>query len=42
MKGIKGRTIFLTSKDERLRDVLMAGKEVDRMKETKDSSKEEQ
>ena len=41
MKGIKGRTIFLTSKNERLRDVLMAGKEGDKMKEKKDSSKEE-
>jgi hypothetical protein len=26
MKGIKGRTIFLTSKNERLRDVLMGGR----------------
>jgi len=41
MKGIKGKTIFLSSKNERLRDVLMAGKEVDKMKEKKDSSKEE-
>jgi hypothetical protein len=41
MKGIKGRTIFLTSKDERLRDVLMTGKKVDKMEEKKDSSKEE-
>jgi hypothetical protein len=41
MKGIKGRTIFLTSKNERLRDVLMVGKQVDKTKERKDSSKEE-
>jgi len=41
MKGIKGRTIFLTSKNERLRDVLMVGKQVDKTKEKKDSSKEE-
>ena len=41
IKGIKGRTIFLTSKNESLRDVLMAGKKVDKMKEKKDSSKEE-
>jgi hypothetical protein len=41
MKGIKGRTIFLTSKNESLMDVLMAGKKVDKMKEKKDSSKEE-
>ena len=41
MNGIKGRTIFLTSKNESLRDVLMAGKKVDKMKEKKDSSKEE-
>ena len=41
MKGIKGKTIFLSSKNERLRDVLMAGKKVDKMKEKKDSLKEE-
>ena len=41
IKGIKGRTIFLTSKNESLRDVLMAGKKVDKMKEKKDSLKEE-
>ena len=41
MKGTKGRTIFLTSKNESLRNVLMTGKKVDKMKEKKDSSKEE-
>ena len=40
-KGIKGRRILLTSKNERLRDVFMAGKKVDKMQERKDSSKEE-
>ncbi len=41
MKGIKAGTIFLTSKNERVRDVVMAGKKVDKMKEKKDSPKEE-
>jgi len=41
MKGIKAGTIFRTSKNERLRDVLTAGKKVNKMKEKKDSSKEE-
>jgi hypothetical protein len=39
--GVLPRTIFLTSKNEKLGDVLMAGKKVDEMKEKKDSSKEE-
>ena len=41
MKVIKGRIIFLTSKNERLRDVLMVGKQVDKTKEKKDSWKKE-
>ena len=41
MKGIEGRTIFLTSKNESLRDVLMTGKKGDKMREKEDSPKEE-
>jgi hypothetical protein len=39
--GVLPRTIFLTSKNEGWRDVLMMGKKADKMKEKKDSSKEE-
>jgi hypothetical protein len=41
MKGIKDRTIFPTSKSGRSKYVLVAGKEVDKMKGKKESSKEE-